>query len=288
MLVEITPQAYGVDIDLVYATPLNFTGRPIYRRAACHLHPDTAALLARASDLARRLGLRLKVFDAFRPAEAQWVLWRHLPDPNYIADPRRGSPHSMGAAVDLTLVDAERRTRARHGHRLRRHAAGLLARRHHRLGRGPAKPGAAARADDRGRLRLLPQRMVALSVVQAPWPLPCSRRTACWASASCNRTRPDIGSGLPLILPQVEHRRKRRMSSVGSSSARRPTRPQSRAIEARQAVGADHARSIPPRRANCPAGASGGRPPGAGRREARPRGVTARVPCGSPGRRTPY
>src|SRR5512132_1680639 len=107
MLVEITPQAYGVDIDVVYATPLNFTGRPIYRRAACHLHRDAAALLARASDLARRLGLRVKVFDAFRPAEAQWVLWRHLPDPNYIADPRRGSPHSMGAAVDLTLVDAE-------------------------------------------------------------------------------------------------------------------------------------------------------------------------------------
>jgi zinc D-Ala-D-Ala dipeptidase len=105
MLVEITPQEYGVEIDLLYATPLNFTGRPIYRRAACHLHPDTATLLARASDLAQRLGFRIKVFDAFRPAEAQWILWRHLPDPNYIADPRRGSPHSMGAAVDLTLVD---------------------------------------------------------------------------------------------------------------------------------------------------------------------------------------
>jgi D-alanyl-D-alanine dipeptidase len=106
MLVEITPQEYGVEIDLLYATPLNFTGRPIYRRAACHLHPDTATLLARASDMAQRLGFRLKVFDAFRPAEAQWILWRHMPDPNYIADPRRGSPHSMGAAVDLTLIDA--------------------------------------------------------------------------------------------------------------------------------------------------------------------------------------
>jgi D-alanyl-D-alanine dipeptidase len=106
MLVEITPETYGVEIDLLYATPLNFTGHPIYRRAACHLHPDTATLLACASDLAQRMGFRLKVFDAFRPAEAQWILWRHLPDPNYIADPRRGSPHSMGAAVDLTLVDA--------------------------------------------------------------------------------------------------------------------------------------------------------------------------------------
>jgi D-alanyl-D-alanine dipeptidase len=107
MLVEINAEAYGLEIDLLYATSLNFTGSPIYRRAACYLHPDTALLLAGASELARNLGLRLKVFDAFRPAEAQWVLWRHLPDPAYIADPRRGSPHSMGAAVDLTLVEAD-------------------------------------------------------------------------------------------------------------------------------------------------------------------------------------
>ena len=106
MLVEITPQSHDVDIDLIYATPGNFTGATIYRRPRCWLHPDTAALLARAAGLARRIGLRLKVYDAFRPAEAQWVLWRHLPDPDYIADPRRGSPHSMGAAVDLTLIEA--------------------------------------------------------------------------------------------------------------------------------------------------------------------------------------
>jgi D-alanyl-D-alanine dipeptidase len=107
MLVEITPEAYGLEVDLLYATPFNFTGRPIYRRAACYLHPDTALLLARAAELARGLGVRLRVFDGFRPAEAQWVLWRHLPDPAYIADPRRGSPHSMGAAVDLTLIEAD-------------------------------------------------------------------------------------------------------------------------------------------------------------------------------------
>ena len=107
MLVEITPEAYGLEIDLLYATPLNFTGSPIYRREAGYLHPDTALLLKRASELARNLGLRLRLFDAFRPAEAQWILWRHLPDPAYIADPRHGSPHSMGAAVDLTLVEAD-------------------------------------------------------------------------------------------------------------------------------------------------------------------------------------
>ena len=106
MLVEITPDAYGVELDLVYATDRNFTGQAIYRRAACFLHADTAALLRIAVDLAAQQGWRLRVFDGFRPAEAQWALWHHTPDPDYISDPRRGSPHSMGAAIDVTLVDS--------------------------------------------------------------------------------------------------------------------------------------------------------------------------------------
>lgn len=104
-LVEIAKPAYDVELFIAYATPQNFTGKPVYGRPACYLHPDAAACLAKAIDLARPLGLRFKIFDAFRPAEAQWVLWNHTPDPDFLADPRRGSPHSMGAAVDLTLID---------------------------------------------------------------------------------------------------------------------------------------------------------------------------------------
>jgi D-alanyl-D-alanine dipeptidase len=104
-LVEIAAPAFDVDIVIAYAGPDNFTGRPVYCRSGCYLHADAAALLQRAIELARPHGLRLKIFDAFRPAEAQWALWAHTPDPDFLADPRRGSPHSMGAAVDLTLVD---------------------------------------------------------------------------------------------------------------------------------------------------------------------------------------
>lgn len=106
MLVEITPESYDVDLHMVYATADNITGRPIYARPACYLHADAATLLARAIGLARSIGLRLRILDAFRPAEAQWKLWETLPNPTYIADPRRGSPHSMAAAIDLTLLDA--------------------------------------------------------------------------------------------------------------------------------------------------------------------------------------
>lgn len=105
-LVEIGPPAFDVDIALAYATPDNVTGKPIYRHARCYLHPEAAERLQAAVRIAAPLGLRLRLFDAFRPSEAQWVLWNKFPDPTFVADPRRGSPHSRGAAVDLTAVEA--------------------------------------------------------------------------------------------------------------------------------------------------------------------------------------
>ena len=108
-LVPISAEEYGVAIALAYATPDNFTGKPVYKRPRCFLNADAAKLLRRAVELAAWMGLRLKIFDAFRPAEAQWVLWNFCPDPEFLADPNKGSPHSRGAAVDLTLIDAQGR-----------------------------------------------------------------------------------------------------------------------------------------------------------------------------------
>ncbi|MCW5752705.1 MAG: D-alanyl-D-alanine dipeptidase [Alphaproteobacteria bacterium] len=106
LLIEIARPAFDVETEIAYATAENFTGAPVYRRPACYLNPEAADRLARAIAIAAAQGLRLKIFDAFRPSEAQWRLWNHSPDPDFLADPRRGSPHSRGAAIDLTLVDA--------------------------------------------------------------------------------------------------------------------------------------------------------------------------------------
>lgn len=109
-LVRISPPEFDVDIALAYAMPNNFTGRPVYAaNAGCWLHSDAAKRLRLAIDWARELGLRFLIFDAFRPQEAQWVLWNHTPDPEFLSDPRRGSPHSRGVAVDLTLLDRDGR-----------------------------------------------------------------------------------------------------------------------------------------------------------------------------------
>lgn len=92
-------------VDLRYATTRNFTGRRLYRNAVCLLHRRTAARLIAAQADFRRLGYRVKIWDAYRPASVQWRLWRLAPDRRYVANPRRGSPHSRGGAVDVTLVD---------------------------------------------------------------------------------------------------------------------------------------------------------------------------------------
>ncbi len=109
-LVAISPPTFDVAIELAYATPNNVAGRAIYRGdSGAYLHAMAADRLARAIAIAKPLGLRFKVFDAYRPIEAQWALWNADPNPEFLADPSKGGPHNRGVAVDLTLIDAENR-----------------------------------------------------------------------------------------------------------------------------------------------------------------------------------
>ena len=104
-LIEITETTHPVCIDLRYSTADNFTGAPVYRAGArCYLHIEAERKLRTAIELADAQGYQFLIFDAYRPPEAQWKLWNHTPEPNFLADPRRGSPHSRGVAVDLTLT----------------------------------------------------------------------------------------------------------------------------------------------------------------------------------------
>lgn len=104
MLVPIRPEE-GFLLDIRYATEDNLAGRPIYARPVALLLPEAHRRLRHAAALAAALGLRIKVFDAFRPIEAQQVLWDAVTDKRFVADPRGGGVHPRGAAVDLTLVD---------------------------------------------------------------------------------------------------------------------------------------------------------------------------------------
>ncbi|HEV7814946.1 MAG TPA: M15 family metallopeptidase [Janthinobacterium sp.] len=105
----------GIRIQLRYATPDNFVGRDLYSPLDCAwLHRDAAAALERAvAWLAQqRPGHALLVLDALRPQSVQQQLWDALQGTDllgYIAEPQRGSIHSFGMAVDVSIVDQQGR-----------------------------------------------------------------------------------------------------------------------------------------------------------------------------------
>jgi len=102
----------GVRHQLRYATADNFVGRDLYSPYDCAwLHREGAEALERARDaLAKtRPGLSLLVLDALRPQRVQERMWAALEGTGlqiYLANPERGSIHSFGMAVDVTLCDA--------------------------------------------------------------------------------------------------------------------------------------------------------------------------------------
>lgn len=105
MLVEIKPPKFDVELDIAYASTKNFTGQKVYEKPHCFLHEVAAKHLLESIEHAKACGYRLKIFDGFRPKEAQQKLWDHSPDPVFLSHPEKGSPHSRGVAIDLTLLD---------------------------------------------------------------------------------------------------------------------------------------------------------------------------------------
>ena len=103
-LVEITEKKYNVSIELAYATNNNFTGKKIYNSSKCFIHKCAEPYLISAINIANSLGFKIKIYDAYRPTEAQKILWKAFPNKSFITPPNIGSPHSRGIAVDLTLM----------------------------------------------------------------------------------------------------------------------------------------------------------------------------------------
>ena len=104
-LVDIAEAFPQLAIDLKYATADNLTGQPIYRDARCLLHVDAARALAKCINIAGVAGYKMLILDAYRPPAAQAILWQACPNPDYVVPLSRGSNHSRGTAVDVTLID---------------------------------------------------------------------------------------------------------------------------------------------------------------------------------------
>lgn len=93
-------------LDIRYAGANNIAKKPLYPVAKCALRRSVAVRLDAAARELEARGLRIKLFDCYRPLSAQRALWAVKPDERFVANPIKGSRHNRGAAVDLTLTDA--------------------------------------------------------------------------------------------------------------------------------------------------------------------------------------
>jgi zinc D-Ala-D-Ala dipeptidase len=97
-------------IDLRYAGTDNFTRRALYPRLfTSFLRQPAVAGLQKVQAALRKRGLGLKIYDAYRPYSATRQMWDLVKDERYAANPKNGSGHNRGTAVDLTLVDLRTR-----------------------------------------------------------------------------------------------------------------------------------------------------------------------------------
>jgi len=92
--------------DMKYATEDNFLKAKVYDCAECFLRLKTVkALISANNDFIKR-GYKIKLYDCYRPLSIQKKMWEIVSDPKYVADPKKGSIHNRGGAVDISIVDA--------------------------------------------------------------------------------------------------------------------------------------------------------------------------------------
>lgn len=104
-LVEIATLDPTIHLDVRYATAHNFVGRPVYPEARAFLQRPAAEALVRAHRALRDQGYGIVVFDGYRPWSVTRLFWEVTPEDKkeFVADPRQGSRHNRGCAVDLSL-----------------------------------------------------------------------------------------------------------------------------------------------------------------------------------------
>lgn len=104
-LIELKKLDTTFSLDLKYATKDNFTGMVLYKRAIAIININTAKKLIKANNFLKKYGYHIKIYDAYRPLSVQKLMWKVYPNKKYLADPKKGSNHNRGSAVDITMVD---------------------------------------------------------------------------------------------------------------------------------------------------------------------------------------
>lgn len=104
-LIEIQKLIPDIKLDIRYAGKNNFAKQAVYKQARAFARlPVTAALKNVQNDL-KKYGYGLKIFDGYRPYSVTVKFFEIASDKNFVANPKDGSRHNRGCAIDLTIID---------------------------------------------------------------------------------------------------------------------------------------------------------------------------------------
>jgi len=104
-LVEVVKYVPAIKLDIRYATTNNFMHQRMYTQARAFARLPVVKALKQVEEELAAKGLGLKIFDAYRPYTVTVKFYEKASDKNFVADPKKGSKHNRGCAIDLTLID---------------------------------------------------------------------------------------------------------------------------------------------------------------------------------------
>ena len=106
-LVELIKLDPSFKLDIRYAKTNNFLGKAVYTEARAFLQRPAAEALVRVNSDFKKLGYGLLIFDGYRPWSVTKIFWDLTSEENkkFVADPKEGSKHNRGCAVDLSLYE---------------------------------------------------------------------------------------------------------------------------------------------------------------------------------------
>jgi zinc D-Ala-D-Ala dipeptidase len=105
-LININKTIPTIILDLRYGTINNFTKTKLYKKVyTTYMRVAPANALLQVQNYLANKGLGVKIFDAYRPYTATKLMWKLINDDRYVANPKNGSNHNRGLAIDLTIVN---------------------------------------------------------------------------------------------------------------------------------------------------------------------------------------
>lgn len=106
-LVELAKRDSTIKLDVRYASSNNFMGTPFYSQARAFLQKPAAEAVVRANRKLKKHGYGIIIHDGYRPWYVTKMFWEGTPPDkrDFVADPKEGSRHNRGCAVDLSLYD---------------------------------------------------------------------------------------------------------------------------------------------------------------------------------------